>query len=351
MGGIFSKPKTPKVPKADIEGDIRKYVSGYQKALPDVINAETEYRPQFMGLNLGDVNTFMQGTGDQMGIFGLGRLAQQESGQNLALARQQDLESMMGMAPQFRSFAQTLSPESQAQVDAAQAEAARATQSARQLSAQDKRSADQAARESYASRGRLMGNEAVASEILNRENVMAGKRAEAAQARGNAFGMAQDFYTRPGFGVLGSAPLSYQAGQQQLGMGLGAIGSATPQMINPDVGVNVGMAQRTNQVNAAAAGAQAQAAWSSGIMGGLGGLAGGIGQAGGIGAFFSDIRVKTDIRPTGEKTEHGLPIYTYRYHGDKQTYRGVMAQDVERVIPDAVIQHESGYLAVDYSKL
>ena len=181
----------------------------------------------------------------------------------------------MGMAPQFRGFAQALSPESQAQVEAAQAEAERATQAARQLSAQDRRSAEQAAREAYASRGRLSGNEAVAAEILNREGAMAQRRAEAAQARQGAYGMAQDFYTRPGLMALGSAPLSYQAGQQQLGMGLGAIGSATPQMINPDVGVNVGMAQRANQAQASIAGAQAKSAWQSGMLGMFGGIGGG----------------------------------------------------------------------------
>ncbi len=344
MGGLFSKPKTPAVPKVDIEGDIRKYVSGYQKALPDVLAAERQYRPEFLGLNLGDVSTFLQGADGQMGLFGLGRLAQQESAQNLAAARQADFESMMGMAPQFRGFAQALSPEAQAQVEASQAEAARATQAARQLSAQDRRSAEQAAREAYASRGRLSGNEAVAAEILNREGAMAQRRAEAAQARQGAFGMAQDFYTRPGLMALGSAPLSYQAGQQQLGMGLGAIGSATPQMINPDVGVNVGMAQRAQQVQAGAAGAQAKAGWQSGLMGAIGT---------GIGTFaaLSDASIKEDISPTGEATQDGIPIYTYRYIGDKQRYRGVMAQDVQRIKPEAVVQDDSGYLAVDYSKL
>jgi hypothetical protein len=76
--------------------------------------------------------------------------------------------------------------------------------------------------------------------------------------------------------ALGSAPLSYQAGQQQLGMGLGAIGSATPQMINPDVGVNVGMAQRANQTQANIAGAQAKANWASGIFGAIGNIGKGI---------------------------------------------------------------------------
>lgn len=280
MGSLFSKPKTPSVPKMDIEKDIRQYVSGYQKALPDVISSEREYRPQFLGLNLRDVSTFLQGTDDQMGLFGLGRLSQQETSQNLAAAREADLASMMGMAPQFRGFAQTLSPEAQAQVEASAAEAARATQAARQLTPQEQRMAEQTAREAYASRGRLMGNEAVASEILNREGIMGQKRAEAAQARNRAFGQAQEFYTQPGLMALGSAPVSYQAGQQQLGMGLGAIGSATPQMINPDVGVNVGMAQRANQTQASIAGAQAKSNWASGIFGAIGSIGQGIAMGG-----------------------------------------------------------------------
>lgn len=270
MGGILSKPKAPTVPKMDIGQDINQYVEGYTEALPGLLQTEGEYRPQFMGLNLGDVNTFLQGTGDQMGLFGLTGLSQQAAGQNLATARQQDMDSYMGMAPQFRQFAQTLSPEAQAQVDAASGEAARATQAARGLSWEDKRNADQSARESFASRGRLDDNSAIFGEAMNRESVLSGKRAEAAGARGNAFNMAQQFYSAPGMGMLSAAPQSYNAGQQTLGMGLGAIGSATPQMINPDAGVNAGMSQRNAQANAAAAGAQAQAGHSAGIMGGIG---------------------------------------------------------------------------------
>jgi len=343
MGSLFKKPKTPQVPQVDVEGDIRKYVSGYRKALPDVISSEREYRPQFLGLNLRDLNTFLSGTGDQMGLLGLGRMLQQEATQDLSATREAEFASMMGMAPQFRSFAQALSPEAQAQVEASAAEAARASQAARQLTPQEQRMADQTAREAYASRGRLMGNEAVSSEILNREGIMAQKRAEATQARNAAFGQAQEFYTRPGLVGLGSTPVSYQAGQQQLGMGLGAIGSATPQMINPDVGVNLGMAQRAQQTQANIAGAQAKANWASGIFGALGNI--------GQGIAMSDIRLKEAITPTGNATQNGIPIYTYRYIGDKQKYRGVMAQDVQRIQPDAVVQTESGYLAVDYTKI
>jgi hypothetical protein len=341
MGGILSSPSAPTVPKMDIGKDISQYVEGYTEALPGLIQTEGQYRPQFMGLNLGDANTFLQGTGDQMGLFGLTGLSQQQAGQNLATARQQDMDSYLGMAPQFRQFAQTLAPESQAQVDAASNEAARATQAARGLSWEDKRGADQAARESFASRGRLDDNAAVFGEAMNRESVLSGKRAEAAGARGNAFNMAQQFYSAPGMGMLTAAPQSYNAGQQTLGMGLNAIGSATPQMINPDAGVNAGMAQRNAQANAAAAGAQAQAGHSAGMLGALGSIGG---------AIFSDANLKSDISPTSESTKDGIPVYTYRYHGGKQKYRGVMAQDVQRIRPDAVLEQD-GYLAVDYSKL
>jgi hypothetical protein len=341
MGGILSKPKTPSVPKADIGKDISQYVEGYTEALPGLLQTEGEYRPQFMGLNLGDMNTFMQGTDSQMGLFGLSGLAQQAATQNLNQARQADMESYLGMAPQFRQFAQTLSPEAQAQVGAASDEAARATQAARGLSWEDKRNADQAAREAFASRGRLDDNASVFGEAMNRESVLSGKRAEAAGARGNAFNMAQQFYSAPGMGMMTAAPQAYNAGQQTLGMGLGAIGSATPQMINPDAGVNAGMAQRNAQANAAAAGAQAQAGHSAGMLGALGSIGG---------AIFSDATLKSDISPTGESTKDGIPVYIYRYHGGKQTYRGVMAQDVQRIRPDAVMDKD-GYLAVDYTKL
>lgn len=289
MGGILSKPKTPSVPEADIAGDIQKYVSGYNKSLPDILASERKYRPDFLGLNLGDVGNFLGGVNGQQGLYGLGRTASQETGQSIADARAAELASMTGQAGAFRGFAQALSPESQAQVDSAQYEAQRASQAARQLTPEEQRMSDQASREAMASRGMLNSNASIGSEVLGRSNVMAGKRMEADQARGNAFNMAQQFYTAPGLQALGNAPLSYNAGQQQLQMGLGAIGSAAPQMINPDAGVNIGAQNRANQVAAGSAGAQAQSGWGSGLLGAAGSIFGGPigGTVGGmIGGLF-----------------------------------------------------------------
>jgi len=269
MGSLnpFKKPKQASAPVMDIGADISKYVAGYQQALPSVLSSEKQYRPEFLGLNLGDVSSFLQGTQGQQGLYGLGRTAQQEAGTSLAEARAAELATMMGQAPAFRQFAQALSPEAQAQVEASQMEAARATQAARQLTPEEMRMSDQASREAFASRGMLNSRASVGSEVLGRADLMARKRAEADASRTGAFNMAQNFYTSPGLQALGNTPLSYQAGQNQLQMGLGAIGSAVPQMINPDMGVNIGMQQRSMQQQAAAANAAASASRSSGLMG------------------------------------------------------------------------------------
>ena len=180
---------------------------------------------------------------------------------------------MTGQAPAFRQFAQALSPEAQAQVDAANFEAQRATQAARQLTPEEQRMSDQAQREGFASRGMLNSRGSVAGEVLGRAGMMAQKRQEAAQARVTAFDTAQQFYTAPGLQALGNLPLSFQAGQQQLGLGLGAIGSARPQMINPDGGINIGAQDRANQTAAAGAKASADATRNAALVGAAGTVA------------------------------------------------------------------------------
>lgn len=65
---------------------------------------------------------------------------------------------------------------------------------------------------------------------------------------------------------------------------------------------------------------------------------------------FSDRRLKTDIRRVGE-TDSGVPIYTYRFKGDPVTHMGVMAQELEDKQPDAVHEHSSGFLMVDYARV
>lgn len=66
----------------------------------------------------------------------------------------------------------------------------------------------------------------------------------------------------------------------------------------------------------------------------------------------SDARLKINIVPTGAETAHGIPLYRFSYKGYPQhRFEGVLAQDVARKMPGAVVQGKSGYLAVDYKKL
>lgn len=267
---MASKPKSISAPQMDIGGDIQKYVSGYSQALPQVLQFEQQYRPEFMGLNLGDITSFLQGVGGQQGLFGMAGQAAQATQQNLQAAREAELAGMTGQAGAVRGLAQALSPEAAAAVQAANLEAQRATQAARGLNFQEQRAAQQSAREAFGARGMLGSTGSVAAEILNREDMLSRKRAEAAQAGANAYNLASQFYTAPGYATLGSAPLSYQSGLGLLSSGMQAVGSATPQLINPDVGVNLGAAQRQNQLQAQMANQQAKSAYSTGLMG-LGG--------------------------------------------------------------------------------
>lgn len=81
-------------------------------------------------------------------------------------------------------------------------------------------------------------------------------------------------------------------------------------------------------------------AWNN-IFGGLAGLGGSLIMA-------SDRRIKTDVTKLG-KTEDGLGIYKYRYKGSDQPQIGLMAQEVEKKKPDAVVE-VNGLKMVNYDR-
>ena len=76
---------------------------------------------------------------------------------------------------------------------------------------------------------------------------------------------------------------------------------------------------------------------------------------GSVGAF-SDIRTKENIELVGYLS-NGLPVYDYDYKPEFKDhelaghgrFRGVMAQDVQKVIPEAIITMPDGYMAVNYN--
>jgi hypothetical protein len=72
---------------------------------------------------------------------------------------------------------------------------------------------------------------------------------------------------------------------------------------------------------------------------------------GGIASLFpSDRRLKHSIRKLGELAD-GLGIYLFSYLGDTKQYRGVMADEVERLRPWALGPKVAGYSTVNYGAL
>lgn len=93
------------------------------------------------------------------------------------------------------------------------------------------------------------------------------------------------------------------------------------------------------------------------IPGGPSGLMQGLQAAGTVASLFrSDIRLKKDIKRVG-KLPNGLNVYTWEWTEEakplvnKQPTMGVIAQEVQEVLPEAVSTHADGYLMVDYSKV
>ena len=71
----------------------------------------------------------------------------------------------------------------------------------------------------------------------------------------------------------------------------------------------------------------------------------------GVGAYLalgSDIRIKENISQVGS-LDNGLPVYLFNYKGNKTPQIGLMAQDVEKVNNEAVVEID-GIKHVYYGK-
>jgi len=265
---MASKPGNVEAPEFNPSQDLGKMLSAFRQSMPGILSFEQKYRPEFQKLNLQDVSQF------GLGMMGLAPQFTRGAAKQLGAARKAELGQMTGQAGLTRGLMAGLSPEQASAVQQAQQESQRAYAAAQGVTPEQQRMYQQAAREGAQAAGRVGGNAAIASEIMGREDVMARKRAEAAQAGQQAFNLAGQFYTAPGLQLLGSQPLSYQVGQQQMGLGLGAIGAGKPQLFDVGSALNLGAAQRQNIVGANAANAQAQATYSAGLFSGIGQAAG-----------------------------------------------------------------------------
>jgi hypothetical protein len=140
----------------------------------------------------------------------------------------------------------------------------------------------------------------------------------------------------------------------------------TPQaQINPADVMGATYNSYAGQMNAYNQQLANQSAMQQGLMGGLFGLGsaglgaylGGAGAAAGGaaaplvmgGALLSDRRTKENIVKVG-KLDNGLNVYSFNYIGQNITQIGLMADEVEKVNPKAVLTMPNGIKAVYYDK-
>ena len=253
-----------------------------------LIAAEEQFRPRYAALELQDIQTYAEGlkdpeTGEVItpGVLDLLEEQSRRAGvlqrEQLQEQREADVSALQEFAPQVVDAYREADPRSAALADLAQQQAERLYAEAEgPLSPERRRMAEQAARAGSLARGRIGDESSVAAEILGREQFKSGLRAEARQAGAGAFGQQRQMAGDIGMTILGRPSQAIQLGGQMLGQAQGlAAGPTGPQLFDPNVGINMALQQRGQDIEFQGAKMQARGAMIGGLAGGLGSLGGG----------------------------------------------------------------------------
>lgn len=357
---------------------IGRYMSPFTQ---NVVNATQAA----LGQQFGQQRAQQQAEAIRSGAFGGDRAGLQRA----ALQGQQALAASQAIAPLYQqAYNQALQTAQQQQgvgLGAAQANRAALQQAGQQLAALGQQGFGQnlsAAQQMAALGQQGFGQQAnVAQQLAALGQQTYGQQLGAANQLAN---LGQGLYGQQ----LGVGQALQGLGQQQYGQGMTAaqqLAALGQQGYGMGSGTSAALAGLgTNAQQAGLAGAQAQLAagqaqqqtqqaglqamynqflqqqgfpyqqaqFLANIATGTGALSGnassGTSTTTGGGGFFSDERLKENIKKVGE-TNDGQPIYRYNYKGDQRTQIGLLAQDVEKDHPEAV-GLAGGYKTVDYKK-
>jgi hypothetical protein len=226
----------------------------------------------------------------------------------------------------------------------------------RSLTPEQQREASQSARAAFAVRGLGTSMGSSAAEILNRDaygtarqDARRGFAANVNQMdlarRQRRIGLA-GAYTEldpfrqsigPAFG-LGASTLSNTTGQVGSIFANSLQQSGNVASFNNNMGMSLRNSALNNNAAMQAAAMQAGAMNNASTMGMIGGIGSGLLQGAGMFAL-SDKREKKDIKPLGKAgSVLGLTAYEFSYKGDDKKHKGFMAQDVKKVLPEAVAE-------------
>ena len=272
----------------------RSYMDEMQSALNaqagiqgNLINLERKYTPQWQQLQQENL---MGAMGNINALYG-SAIPQSEALQNQMLASQGRVYGGVG-AQARNAYNATLDPTTAGLYSTMAGQAAQGLASGRNLSDQETRMAQGAARAAMAARGMQSGNQAIAAEVLNSYNLANAREDRARQFATNMYGIgaqnatqAMSMYGQPLMSQLGAVSATGLVGQAGgYNAGLGA------KLFQPESQYNAALitANRQEQMQAQIANQQAQAGMISAGIGALGAVAtGGLSMLGTAGTAAS----------------------------------------------------------------
>jgi Chaperone of endosialidase len=199
------------------------------------------------------------------------------------------------------------------------------------------------------------------TELLNREKYREGREQLAHQYAGQAEAASQaDLTSRLTAGAAGE-----QAGIQDMASRFGIAGGVQGQTMQ-DIAQHYQIPQQVAQgaaqtfqgfanpilsyLNSAFTPTVYGQGSGDSTMSDIGKLAGTI--IGAVATAYSDERLKENITDTGLQTRDGIPIKDFNFTGDHRRFRGVIAQEVERIRPEAVVTDPgTGFKMVHYGQI
>lgn len=203
----------------------------------------------------------------QKGLFDLLKLQAEEAGKlqrsELELQRESDVRALQRFAPDVVEAYRAADPASTAIAERVSRRAMG------ELTPEEERNIQQRSRQASLARGRIGDSSSLAAEALGRSDYTA-------QFAPQAFAMNRQLAGDIGSTILGRPSAAIGLGGQILGQAQrGAEGPMGPQLFDPNVGINLALQQRSQDINYQGAMAQASAARSAGRAGMFGSIVGG----------------------------------------------------------------------------
>ena len=192
----------------------------------------------------------------------------------LGLQRKDDVSALEEYAPQVVEAYRAADPYSTGLAEQQTAMADDLYQRSQGLNAEQQRIVDQQALQMSQMSGRIGDESSAAGQILGREQYLSGLRGQAAGMGQQAFNMNRNIAGDIGSTILGRPSSAIGLGQSGIGQATNlAAGPMGPQLFDPNVGLNMAMQQRSQDITFAGIQAQANQASGGSAIGAIGGAA------------------------------------------------------------------------------